>query len=562
MRPSAFLSRFGVALLATTAAAACGKEQVSSAGATGGTMIVDMGADAGDALPLFVQDESADFVTDLVFDHLAEIGHDLSTVGDKGFQPRLAKSWTWAPDSLSIAYSIDPRARWHDGQPVRASDVRYSYLIAVNPKTGSVYGPLLGNIDSVSVRDSLTAVIWFKKHTPEQFYDVAYQLAILPEHVYGKIPPEQLRTSEAARHPVGSGRFRFVSWQPGQRMELIADTANYRGRAKLDHVILSVVKDPQTAATQVLTAQADFYEAFPMDQVGRLDSSKVARAQPVTLLAYTFMAMNLRNPKSKSAPHPIFGDRAVRRALSMAVDREALLRNVFGKYGRISYGPFPRAMGVADSTLKLLPFDLARARALLDSAGWREPSPGATRVKNGVPLRFTISVPTSSLFRMRYAVLLQDQLKKAGAQVDIDALQGNTFYAKQFGGDFDAALIGFNTDPSITGSKQSWSTSGIGRNGQNNVSYSNPTVDALLDSSATAFDPAKAKAYASRAYQAIVDDAPAMWLYDVSIVTAVNKRITTAPMRADGWWSNLADWSIAPDKRIDRDKIGLTSAKP
>ena len=541
MRPpvllSPLVSRFALALLAAGAATACGKERVSSTGATGGTIIVDVGADAGAALPPLVQDETADLVTKMVFDHLAEIGPDLSTVGDKGFRPRLATRWTWSPDSLSIAYAIDPRARWHDGQPVRASDVRFSYLLSVNPKVGSVLAPLLTNVDSVSVRDSLTAVIWFKKHTPEQFYDVAYQLGIMPEHIYGRIPPEQLKTSDAARHPIGSGRFRLASWQPGQRIELVADTANYRGRATLDRVILSVAKDPQTAATQVLTGQADFYEAFPMDQAARLDSSTVARAEPFTQMAYTFMGMNLHNPKSKAVAHPIFGDRAVRRALSMAVDRDALLRNVFGKYGRISYGPFPRAVASADTTLKLPPFDVAHARALLDSAGWHEPSPGATRVKNGVPLRFTLMTPTSSLFRMRYAVLLQNQFKNVGAQVDIDALQGNTFYSRQFASDFDAALISFNTDPSITGAKQSWSTSGIGADGQNDVGFSNPTVDALLDSSAAAFDPAKAKSYASRAYQAMIDDAPGIWLYDVSVVTAVNKR-------------------------IDRDKIGLTSAKP
>jgi hypothetical protein len=70
------------------------------------------------------------------------------------------------------------------------------------------------------------------------------------------------------------------------------------------------------------------------------------------------------------------------------------------------------------------------------------------------------------------------------------------------------------------------------------------------------------KASASRAYQKIVDDAPAIWLYDVILVAALNRRIMTAPMRSDEWWANLADWSIPPDKRIDRDQIGLTPTKP
>ena len=89
------------------------------------------------------------------------------------------------------------------------------------------------------------------------------------------------------------------------------------------------------------------------------------------------------------------------------------------------------------------------------------------------------------------------------------------------------------------------------------MKYSNPKVDALLDSSASSFDPAKMKTYASRAFQQIIDDAPAIFLYDMTLTYAVNRRVTVAPLRTDEWWANLADWSIPPDKRIDRDRIGL-----
>jgi peptide/nickel transport system substrate-binding protein len=92
--------------------------------------------------------------------------------------------------------------------------------------------------------------------------------------------------------------------------------------------------------------------------------------------------------------------------------------------------------------------------------------------------------------------------------------------------------------------------------------YSNRRVDALLDSAVATFDPAKAKAYAMHAAQLIIDDAPAVWLYDLTYVEAVNRRITVAPTRPDEWWANLADWSIPPGKRIARDRIGLVAANP
>ena len=113
----------------------------------------------------------------------------------------------------------------------------------------------------------------------------------------------------------------------------------------------------------------------------------------------------------------------------------------------------------------------------------------------------------------------------------------------------------------MSGAKQNWGTAGIGANGQNTFRYSNHTVDALLDSATSAFNPAALKAYSSRAFQAIVDDLPAIWLYDNVSVNAVNRRFDATVLRPDEWWANLADWSIPADKRIDRDRIGLAQPK-
>jgi peptide/nickel transport system substrate-binding protein len=557
--PVSMRSSIVVIAVVTILSGCSSKEGPQSAGATGGTMIYAAPADAIDLFPPYVSDLIGRIVQDLVYERLAEIGPALQTIGDKGFAPLLAKSWTWAPDSLSIAFALDPQARFHDGKPVTASDVRYSFKVFSDPKVGSPTAPLLTNIDSVSVRDSLTPVVWFKKRTPEQFYDVAYQLIIMPEHAFGSIPPEQLHTSEITRKPIGTGRFRFVKWDAGTRLELIADTANYRGRAKLDRLIITPVA-PAAAATQVLSGQADFMDIFPLDQAPKLDSSAAARPLVRPQASYAFMGMNQFDPKAKKNAHPIFSDVRVRRALSMSVDRVGMLRNVFGGMGRLAHGPFPMVFSYGDSTLRIPAFDTAAARSLLDSAGWKVGT-GGIRVKNGRPLRFTLLVPSSSVPRLRYGVLLQDQFRKLGVQVDLDQLDPGAMQARVQGYDFDALVGGYTPDPSPSGTKQNWSTAGIGPTGQNYLRYSNHAVDALLDSATSSFDPVKLKSYSSAAFQRIIDDAPAIWLYDFVVVSAVNRRITTAPMRVDEWWANLADWSIPADKRIDRDRIGLTPVK-
>ncbi|MDB4905604.1 MAG: ABC-type transporter, periplasmic subunit [Gemmatimonadetes bacterium] len=531
----------------------------SVTGDNGGTLVLATGGDADILFPPLVSTATGRQVVDQVYDHLAEIGNDLNTVGDVGFRPRLAKSWAWGKDSLSLAFSLDDRARWHDGQPLRAADVKFTFDVNRDPKVGSNIASLITSIDSVTVRDSLTPVFWFKRRSPELFYDAVYQMHILPSHVFAAIPRDGLRTAEASRKPIGTGRFRFVAWEPNTRIEIVADTTNFRGRAKLDRVIWNLVPDPQTGLTQVLAGQSDFWEAVPADAIARVDSSATARAVPYPGLQYAFLGFNLRN-KSRDGPHPLFGDRAVRRALSMAVDRKGMLTNVFGSLGQSAFGPFPRSLSVADTTLRLPAYDTTAAKALLDSAGWKAGADGM-RSRSGRALAFSIMVPNSSRPRMSYAVLLQEQLRKVGAKVDIDALQFPQFFARQEARDFDTILNAYATDPSPAGARQAWSSEGLTKGGQNYLSYASKPFDVALDSVLSALTPAERSARAHRAFQLLADDAPAIWLYDVLTVAAAHKRLKPVNMRADLYWANLADWSIPSDARIDRDRIGVAAAK-
>src|SRR5213076_555123 len=128
---------------------ACSDRSTASkaAGDFGGTVIiVEPGAEPTPLFPPFSDDGISLMIVDQLYDRLATISDNLNTVGDAGFTPRLATSWDWARDSLSIAFHIDPRARWHDGKPVRANDVRFSYRLFADPKVGATTE--IPNIDS------------------------------------------------------------------------------------------------------------------------------------------------------------------------------------------------------------------------------------------------------------------------------------------------------------------------------------------------------------------------------------------------------------------------------
>lgn len=564
MRP---LSLRLLALAAGTSAALLGCDRGSAPGtadgaaAAGGTLVIATPAEADILLPALVNTLEGKKVADMLFEPLAEIGPKLNTVGDEGFEPRLAERWTWAPDSQWIAFHVNPRARWHDGRPVRAEDVRFTHTLYANPAVGSPMTPNIADIDSVTVRDSLTAVFWFKRAFPEQFFQAVYHMHVLPAHLLASTPVAQLKSSSFARRPVGTGRFRFSRWTPSERLELVADTAHYRGRAKLDRVVFSIAPDFTAATTKLFAGEADFFEVMRPEQMPELARNASLKAVPYSALDVGYLLFNQRDAASRARPHPVLGDRQVRRALTMALDRETMVRSVLDSFGMVPLGPFVRAQSGADTAAPRLAYNPARAGALLDSAGWRDADGDGMREKDGRPLGFTLLVPNSSKNRVRYAVLIQDQLKRAGVAMKIEELEFGAFAERLMKRKFDAAMDARHLDPSPTVIEQSWgSAAARAPESSNYASYANATFDALLDSAGATAAPARSRAYLSRAYRAIIEDAPAVWLYEPRMVAGAHKRLQISGMRADAWWAGIADWTIAPGQQIGRDRLGLPTA--
>ena len=497
-----------------------------------------------------------------VFDRLAEIGPALGTIGDAGFAPRLAKSWAWAADSLSIAFSLDPRAHWHDGVPVKAEDVRYTFHVYTSDAVLSQYRSLLANIDSVSARDSLTAVVWFKRRTPQQFMDATYSMFILPSHLLASLPDSALVAAPFGRQPVGTGRFRFSRWDAGTRLEIITDTANARGRAKLDRVIWTFVSDQGAATVKLLAGEADFLEKIRPENIPQVASTPTVRLEDNRPLSYSYLGFNLHaqrsSPDSNPMPHPVFGDVRVRRALAMALDRPRMVRAALDSLGLVAFAPAPRVLIPDTSALRQIPYNVVAAKALLDSAGWRDSNGDGMRERDGKPLAFELLVPSASTPRMRLSELIQSALKDVGANVTVQPLDGPTALGPRLDArNFDAWMGGWATNPGLQGMRQTWASRGA----SNSQSYESPAFDALLDSALTTFDAARSRGYWARAFQQTIDDVPSVWLFEERALVAVHTRIRLAPLRADAWYANLADWSVDPAHRIDRDKIGIGGAR-
>ena len=546
-------TRWLAGLLCCTLAACDDSEPKAGAGDTGGTLIVTVPAEPSTLFPPLLSGTQGAAIVGVIFDRLAEIGDGLETYGDRGFEPRLARSWTWSTDSLSIAFALDSLAHWHDGQPVTAEDVRYTFRVYTSDSLVVELKSLLGNIDSVSVRGPRTAVFWFKRRMPRQFYDATYHMYVLPSHLLDTIPMAKLESATFGRNPVGTGRFRFARWETGQRIEIIADTANSRGRALLDRVIWSIAPDFGSSTVKLFAGEADFLEQLRPENLAQVARTPSLRLIDNRALSYGFLGFNLRDSKNASRPNVMFGDPRVRRALHMAVDRERLVRNVFDSLGMVALAPAPRALIPDTSAFKQLPYDVATAKALLDSAGWRDSDGDGVRDRSGVPLAFNILIPSSSASRQRYAVLLQEQYRAIGVKATPQVLENNAWSEAVDSHAFDAYLGAWQPSPGLVGLMQTWASRGSSNAGR----YDSPVFDALLDSALTTFDPTTSRRYWARAFQQIVDDVPAVWLYEQRSPVAINRRFITTPLRADGWFVGLADWRVDPAQRIDRDRIGL-----
>src|SRR5918999_4100208 len=314
--PRTMLSRV-LPILAICAFVACRPDGQNN-GDAGGTMIISVGAEPDALLPLTTTSIAGNQIADIIFERLAEPGDEMNTSGDGGFVPELAESREWAADSLSIAFKIHSDAKWHDGTPVRARDVVFSFDIHKDPVVGSPVAPLLSRIDSVTVRDSLTAVVWYRQRYPEQFLDAAFQVRIHPEHWLGKIKRSEYTTSPDVRSPIGSGRFKFARWEPGTLVEVVANTEHYRGRPRLDRILWTIAPEYTASTARLFSGEADFIEYLRPETVEELRRHPELTMTRFGSLDYGFMWFNLRDTRRSTRPHPIFGDVGVRKALSMA----------------------------------------------------------------------------------------------------------------------------------------------------------------------------------------------------------------------------------------------------
>jgi peptide/nickel transport system substrate-binding protein len=515
-----------------------------------GTAVVAALGEPSSILPPLVYETVGRDIGDLIFERLADLEAGGSPVDTGAFVPRLASRWERL-DSLTWRFHLRRDARWQDGRPVTAEDVRFSFDAFADSVLDAPARLSLINRIQVQVEDSRTVIVRFAEPSPEQLYDATFHVRIIPAHIWSGVPRESWSADTSAGRIVGSGPYRLRRWKRGQHLLLEADTTGSRP-PHIGRLVWRFTGNPDAALNLVLSGDADLLETVGSPQnASRFENDTLFELRSYPAAFYGFLAFRVADHKDRA--HPLFGNRDLRRALSSGIDRTTVARALFGEGSEAPNGPMSQLLWINDRKVAVLPFDSAAASRLLDESGWRR-GPAGTRMRSGQPLAFDILVPSSSGMRKQAALMLQESWRRLGAKVSVTAVDFPVFQERISKGQFDTYIGAYLDQPSARGLVDGWTRAGWA--GTNYGRYANPVFDSLLDRAGRHSDPAAAKALYRIALDTLNADAPALFLYAPSTVAAIRRTFGRVRINPYSWISEIPDWIVASPAQV------LTSTTP
>lgn len=515
------------ALLASTALPGISRAQTK-----GGRLVVAADSEPPNINPAMVASNGVFFISSKVVEPLAEAAYD----GKDGLAPRLAVSWEGAADGLSATFKLREGVKWHDGKPFTAADVAFSALQVWKPLQ-NLGRTIFKDLVAVDTPDELTAVFKFGKPTPFQLIRNALPVvtSVVPKHIYetGKIADNPANTA-----PIGTGPFKFAEHKDGQYYRLTKNE-DYWGEnePQLDEIIYQVLPDRAAAASALEAEEIQLaaFSAVPLADLDRI--SKVPGLQVVTkgYEGLTYQLVVEINHRRKE-----LADLKVRQAIAHAIDKDFVVKTVFLGYAAAATGPVPKNdPQFYTPDVETYPFDVAKANALLDEAGYAKGTDGK---------RFALKLLPAPYFNETKQ--FGDYLRQALAAIGIDAqLVNNDSAAHQKAvyteHAFDLAVGPpvFRGDPAISTTILVQSGIPDGVPFSNQGGYKNEELDALIAKASETLD-ANARTDLYKEFQKkVAADLPlinvAEWSF-ISVARDSVKNIANNPRWAVSNWADTA----------------------
>lgn len=494
--------------------------------------------------PLLSTQAASSDIAQLVFSGLIRYDDRGEAIPDAAEAVPTRRNGGISADGKTITYHLRRNVVFSDGQPLTANDVVFTWRAVLNPANNVPNHFPYDLAQSVVAKDRFTVVAHLREPNAAFvafFMRCGTQGAILPEHLLGA--KHDLNQDPYNRQPVGSGPFVVTSYQPGSSIEL-ARNPRWWGAKKpaLDRISYRFIPNENSLLVALRTHEIDFYFAAPEQQYRELQALGGVHVSAQPFMSYEAVVFNTRR-----AP---FDDVRVRRAAAAAIDWDALARNVYLAVDLPGVTDvFPRSWAF-DPSVKPYPYDLARARAFLDAAGWHPGSDGI-RTRNGQRLTVTMRTVTGVIPRQNAEVQIQQQLRLVGFDVQVVNAPANLLFAPAGGGgvlakgDFDAAIYGWTEAPDPADDEQTIGPDRVPPYGANFSGLRDPEIGRLQREGASSYEPARRKpAYVAlqRREHEMVPFETIVWRANIDAISDDFHGFRPAVAVSDFW--NPWDWSI------------------
>jgi peptide/nickel transport system substrate-binding protein len=516
------------------------KAPAPAAPAAGGTFIDASFADAVSFQPLLTSDNASSSYQALVWAGLTRIDPKTLEIVGVMYEGKP----TISADGAKLTWKLRKDLKWSDGKPITAQDVIFTWQKMMDEKVKFIYRK--------TYQDSFTDVKALDDSTVEYTLKVpGYCPAVVnsglvapqPKHVFENL---DINTADVNIKPaVTSGAFKFKEWTKDDHFTASPGYAGFvRGLPKLEGYTYRILKD-NTVQTQLFKTQ-DVDVAYP-DPVDWDEISKLPHAQPVayysaTGASWTYIGFNLRNA--------LLADKTLRQAISTAINKKEMVDTIRLGHAKPQYSMLPASSWAAadEKELPKFDFDAAKAKKMLDDAGYKPGADGIRVSKDGKPLKFRLHYNSGNKQREQIAIITQQYLKDVGIAAEVIAEEWNAYLDRvNKTRDMDMYILGWTGgyDPSST--KNIWASDG----GQNSTGYNNPKVDELFKKAETVPGCVQAdrKALYVEIQKAIAEDQPYIFLYTNENLNVYNKRVGLLPLTGLGVTYNIEELSINPQAK-------------
>jgi peptide/nickel transport system substrate-binding protein len=428
--------------------------------------------------------------------------------------PGLATSWEVADDSLIYTFQLRKDVKWHDGKPLAAEDVKFTFEKILDPQIGSRLNLYFQAIEEIQVPSPSTVV--FRLKQPDPVFLANLWSGIIPKHIWEK---EDFAKSQYNVMPVGSGPWKVKEWVRGDHMTFEANLDYFQGRPPLDRIVMKVIPDATVAFAALEKGDVHYFPfkgvvgGPPYQLVDRLKQHPNLEAKVYE--TSSMQRLFFRNDK------PPFNDVKVRQAIAHAINKQFIIQKLLFGYGQVSHSEIPPAMKEAHNPkVPQYEYDVAKANQLLDEAGYR-------RGPDGV--RFRTRIYGTPGVRAIMSEILKEQLKAVGIVADLVVNEWTTYYnAIRQTRDIDGIFTIFSLPsiPDPTTEAPRYHSKEIRPAGFNYLFYSNPRVDAIIEEAQRILDRDKRVQLFHEYQEILARDVPMIPLYVLSGVDIWNKKFT------------------------------------